>query len=91
MPGTTMAALFDLSGKTALVTGAGRGLGRAFAEAMAEAGAQVACAGRRLENTAETARLLESMGGNAVGIQADVSQETDVVHMVEKTIEELTE
>jgi len=51
-------AAFDLSGRTAIVTGAGRGLGRGMAEALAQAGARVVCAGRTMASIEETADKL---------------------------------
>ena len=49
---------FDLSGKTAVVTGAGQGLGKAFAKSLAEAGAEVFLMARNLGRLKETARAL---------------------------------
>ena len=55
-------ALFDLSGKTALVTGASRGLGKTFALALARAGAEVAITSRTLASLDETKRTIEALG-----------------------------
>jgi len=68
-----MSELFDLSGKTALVTGAGSGLGRQFAQTLADAGAAVVLAARRQEKLAETAGFIEAAGGKAVAISLDVN------------------
>jgi NAD(P)-dependent dehydrogenase (short-subunit alcohol dehydrogenase family) len=66
--------LFNLSGKTALVTGSSAGLGAAIAEALAEAGADVICHGNS-RPAAETCRKIQRQNGRrATAIQADLSQ-----------------
>ena len=65
MTSSTIQQLFDLTGKVAIVTGAGSGLGVTFAEGLAEAGAKVACAGRRIENVEQTAARLREAGRDA--------------------------
>ncbi len=74
--------LFDLTGKTALITGASRGIGRAIAVAMADAGAGLALVARSAEGLAETARLATRQGGKAIVIQADVTRQEDVAAAV---------
>ena len=76
-----------LSGKTALVTGGGRGIGRAIAMALAREGVHVAVAGRQPEP--ETIGDLRGLGVRAMGIVADVSSETAVEHMVATAIDGL--
>jgi NAD(P)-dependent dehydrogenase (short-subunit alcohol dehydrogenase family) len=65
-------ALFDLSGRTALVTGAGTGLGRGFARTLARAGAAVTLAGRRREPLESGAEEIRAGGGVAQWVQMDV-------------------
>lgn len=62
-----------LSGRTALVTGAGRGIGRAIAIQLANAGAQVALLGRTQEQLDETLETIRGSGGHATSLAADLS------------------
>jgi len=57
--------LFDLSGKTALITGASRGIGKAIAELLAEQGAHVIISSRKIEGCAAVAAEIEARGGSA--------------------------
>ena len=78
-----------IGGKVALVTGAGSGIGRASALTLAGAGASVAVADVNLEGAQETVRLIEEAGGRALAVEADVSDESSVKAMVERTVAEL--
>jgi NAD(P)-dependent dehydrogenase (short-subunit alcohol dehydrogenase family) len=69
----TLDNIFDLSGKTILVTGASSGLGRHFATAMAEAGATIVGAARRLDALAELAAEIKGKGGAAHAVTMDVT------------------
>lgn len=79
--------LFDLSGKVAIVTGAGRGLGRSMALALAAAGADIAVSSRtsaELNTLCDEARAL---GRRASAITADCTVEADCNRLVEQTVE----
>jgi NAD(P)-dependent dehydrogenase (short-subunit alcohol dehydrogenase family) len=74
MTGDTRPGLFDLTGRTALVTGGGRGVGRMAAEGLLGAGATVYIASRKLDECAQTADELSHLG-TIVPLQADLSTE----------------
>lgn len=80
--------LFDLKGKTAIVTGGGRGLGAQIAEGLAEAGANIVICSRKLEACRETAAHLESLGVRALALQCDISNPDEVQQIVDRTVEE---
>lgn len=63
----------DLSGQTAIVTGASRGLGKAMAEALGASGARVACVARNVERLADTVKAIEASGGQATAFPCDVT------------------
>jgi len=81
--------LFDLTGQTALVTGAGRGLGKAMAEALAKAGADVAVVDIDEATAAGTAEELRALGRKSRGFGVDVTSEKEVVRLVGQAEEEL--
>lgn len=77
-----------LTGKTAIVTGAGTGLGRATALALAAEGAQVVICGRRAGKIEAVAAEITAAGGTALAVQADVSQEEDTLRVVRLSLEQ---
>lgn len=70
--------MFSLSGKSALVTGASRGIGRSVAACLAQAGAQVALVGRDRTALEETHAAVQAAGGNALVLQADVADAASI-------------
>ena len=70
--------LFDLSGRTALVTGGGRGIGRHIAVGLAEAGADVIVASRKLDNCRATVAALEGLGRRAWALPVDLADAASI-------------
>ena len=71
-----------LDGKSALITGAGSGIGRAAALAFVREGAWVAAADRNLDAAKATVAAIEAIGGEAVAIACDVTDDAQVAAMV---------
>lgn len=80
---------FDLTGRTALVTGGNQGLGKAFAFGLAEAGAKVAVAGRNAERNDKAVDEARSAGLSLHPITADITKQTDVDRMTGEAISAL--
>jgi len=78
--------LFDLTGRTALVTGGGRGIGEALAIGLAEAGADVVVASRRLDACERVAEIIEKKGRRAWAFAADISQLEDIEQLVDSVL-----
>jgi gluconate 5-dehydrogenase len=84
----TVSQLFDLSGKVALITGAGGHLGSAMARALAEAGARVVAASRDLARAdAIAASLVDSNGAGHFGAEIDQLDGDSIDHAVERIVE----
>ncbi|MFT5531905.1 MAG: NAD(P)-dependent dehydrogenase (short-subunit alcohol dehydrogenase family) [Burkholderiaceae bacterium] len=81
--------LFNLDGKTALVTGGSRGLGLQIAEALGEQGATIVLSARKQTELDEAVAHLKSLGINASAIAADLSQEAAVEALVTETLSRL--
>jgi len=84
-----MAIEIALSGKVALVTGAGRGIGKAIALALAKAGADVCVTARTESQINQTAEEIRQMGRRALAVSADATNAAAVASVVEKTVAEL--
>lgn len=80
-------ALPDLSGRTAIVTGGGRGIGRAIALGLAEAGATVVPSARTASEVEAVAEAARDRGVEARGITADVTADDDVAALIEETVD----
>lgn len=80
-----LAEMFALPGKTAIVTGAGRGVGSGIARVLAQAGASVALAARSEDEIEEVAGLIRADGGNAIAVPTDVAEEESLAALVERT------
>jgi NAD(P)-dependent dehydrogenase (short-subunit alcohol dehydrogenase family) len=81
--------LFDLSGKTAIVTGGGSGLGRQMAGALAELGANLVLCARKAERCERAASELSELGVRALALPCDVRKPDDVQAVVDRAAEEL--
>ena len=79
---------FDLSGKTAIITGAGSNLGREMALAMAEAGADIVGTGRRPEPLEETGELVRAKGRRYLARPTDVTDSSAVEALMAEAIAE---
>jgi NAD(P)-dependent dehydrogenase (short-subunit alcohol dehydrogenase family) len=85
----TIKQLFDLSGKTALITGGSRGLGLQIAEALGEQGATIVLSARKQAELDEAVAHLASRGIKASAIAADVSQEAAIATLVQEAMQRL--
>ena len=81
--------MFNLTGRTALVTGGSRGLGREMALAFAKKGANVAIVSRKLENCQAVAEEVRALGRKAIGLSCHVGHWDELETTVEKVVSEL--
>jgi len=75
----------SVKGKTAIVTGGGRGIGKAIARRLAEAGANVVIASRKMEKLEETAKEFSSLPGKTVPIACHVGRAADLENLARET------
>jgi NAD(P)-dependent dehydrogenase (short-subunit alcohol dehydrogenase family) len=78
--------MFQLTGKTAIVTGASRGIGEAIAKGFAEAGADAVLVSRNMAALEEVAKEIEKIGRKALPISADIGNLKEVKGIVERTL-----
>src|SRR6187399_1797547 len=81
--------LFDLSGKTALITGGSRGLGLQMAHALGEAGARIMLSSRKAEDLEQAAAELQAANIDARWIAADCGKEEDTRRLADETLERM--
>jgi 3-oxoacyl-[acyl-carrier protein] reductase len=81
-------SVFDLPGRTAVVTGGGSGIGRATAEVLGAAGANVVLGDIDEDAAAETVRSITDAGGKAMAQQTDVTSKVDVDSLVSRAVSE---
>jgi gluconate 5-dehydrogenase len=86
MGARTVQQLFDLTGKTALVTGGSRGLGLQMAFALGEAGAKIMISSRKADDLEEAVADLQAAGIDARWIAADCAQPDDIERLANDTL-----
>jgi len=82
-----MNAKFDLTGKTAIVTGGGRGIGRAIAIGLGASGANVVLAGRTAEQLETVAAEIRAAGAKALPVVTDLTDSGQIEALAAKTVE----
>ncbi len=85
----TIQQLFDLSGKTALVTGGSRGLGLQLAQALGEAGARIMLSSRKAADLEEATAELQAAGIDTRWIAADCAREEDIRRLADETLQRM--
>ncbi len=85
----TIQQLFDLKGKTALVTGGSRGLGLQMAHALGEAGAKIMISSRKAEDLEQAAAELQAAGIDARWIAADCAKEAEIHRLADETLQRM--
>ena len=85
----TVQQLFNLEGRTALVTGGSRGLGLQMAHALGEAGARIMLSSRKAGDLEEAAADLQAAGIDARWVAADLSKEDDIRRLADQTMERM--
>ena len=85
----TTRQLFDLTGKTALITGGSRGLGLQMAHALGEAGAKIMLSSRKADDLEQAAAELQAAGIDARWIAADCSKEEDTRRLADETLQRM--
>ncbi|MEX2547601.1 MAG: glucose 1-dehydrogenase [Chloroflexota bacterium] len=79
--------LYDVSGRTIVVTGAGRGIGRWIAEGLGSVGANVVAASRTIEECEVVAEVIRSGGGQAQAVEADICRPDECDRLIAETVD----
>lgn len=79
--------LFDLTGKTAIVTGGGNGIGKAGCKMLAEFGANLVVSDYKLNAAQQVASEIINAGGNAVAIECDVTKDEELINLVNQSLQ----
>src|SRR6202163_4116054 len=79
--------LFDLQGRTAIVTGGSRGIGRAICERLAQHGASVVVSSRKIDACEDVAKSIRATGGTAMALSCNISRKEAVTDLVKRTME----
>ena len=85
----TVQQLFDLKGKSALITGGSRGLGLQMAHALGEAGARIMLSSRKADDLEQAAAELQAAGIDARWIAADCAKEEDTRRLADETLQRM--
>ena len=86
---TSVQKLFDLSGRSALVTGGSRGLGLQIAESLGQAGARILLTSRKAGDLEEAAAHLQALGIDTRWVAADLSQPAEVARVADEALQRL--
>ena len=85
----TIQQLFDLTGKTALITGGSRGLGLQMAHALGEAGAKIMLSSRKASDLEEATAQLQAAGIDASWIAADCAKDEEINRLTDETLQRM--
>jgi NAD(P)-dependent dehydrogenase (short-subunit alcohol dehydrogenase family) len=80
-----MSELFDLRGRTALITGASRGIGRSIAKRMAQHGARVVVSSRKLDACEAVVQAIRSNGGEAIAVACNIADKDALGRLVDES------
>ena len=86
MTARTIQQVFDLTGKTALVTGGSRGLGLQMAHALGEVGARIMLSSRKAEDLEQACAELQAAGIDARWVAADCAKDAEITRLADETL-----